>query len=220
MNSSDLPKTQPASAQAAKKRSVKPDPARVRALAWVLGLLVALAAWHFWPREKLYYMVPPTRGAFDHSYASWRPVVAALAAGGKPTAEALRAHREALQQGVTHFSAVTPSEYSQWSRARQAAFVLNVYQATVLKLQADKAERGELVELKAGWGGDFAPRVVRFLGRLWSLKELETKWLRQSTSDPRAAAVLYRGTADSPPLRAEPFIAEKLDAQWREAAAQ
>lgn len=206
----------PVSTKGGGRRALQ-KPSHIRGLAWVLTLLVLAAVWHFWPKEKRHYMVPPSSGQYDHSHRMWRPVLTPLAANGRPSPEALRTHHEELKGCLRQFSAVTPADYNQWTSAKQTAFVLNVYQASVLGLQAEKLARGEPIELKGGWRGDFSPRVVRFLGRFWSLNELEKEWLARSTRDPRVAAILYRGTADSPPLRAEPFMADRLEAQLREA---
>lgn len=213
----DNPQPEARSPAKAVGRRLPKKTSHVRGLAWVLAVVVLTAAWHFWPQEKRHYMVPPSSGQYDHSHRMWRPVLAPLAATGRPSPEALRAQSGALKSCLRQFSAVTPAEYHQWDSAKQTAFVLNVYQASVLGVQAEKLARNESMELNAGWGGDFSKRVVRFLGRLWSLNELEKEWLTRSTRDPRAAAVLYRGTAESPSLRAEPFTADRLEAQLREA---
>lgn len=197
-----------------------PSASRIRGLAALLALVVAAATWHYWPKEKRHYMVPPSSGQFDHAHAAWRPVLAELTASGsrpRPDEAALRAQHEAVRRYLRALSAVTPPQFTQWSHSQQTAFLLNLYQAAVLDVQARKVAASQPPVLRDGWRGDFSPRLVRFNGRLWSLREVEKDWLTKNASDPRAAAALYRGTEDSPPLRAEPFTAARLDAQLAEA---
>ncbi len=113
-------------------------------------------------------------------------------------------------------------QYETWSDERQIAFWSNVYNA--LTLQAIVAHYP--IEGSTSIGSTLHPRGIRWIPGVWdelyftvmgremTLNDIEHQVLRVEYDEPRIHAALVCAAISCPPLRAEPFVAERLDDQF------
>ena len=104
------------------------------------------------------------------------------------------------------------------SRKEQFAFYANVYNAWTIKLILTKYPGIESIkELGIFNTGPWKKKVVRLSGETVSLDHIEHDILRPRFKDPRVHFAVNCAAKSCPPLRSEPYLAEKLDQQLDEA---
>jgi hypothetical protein len=104
------------------------------------------------------------------------------------------------------------------SRNEQFAFYANVYNAWTIKLILTKYPGIDSIkELGIFNSGPWKKQVVRLKGQTVSLDHIEHDILRPRFKDPRVHFAINCAAKSCPPLRSEPFLAEKLDQQLDDA---
>lgn len=104
------------------------------------------------------------------------------------------------------------------SRNEQYAFYINVYNAWTIKLILTKYPGiGSIKELGIFNTGPWKKQIVRLNGETVSLDHIEHDILRPRYKDPRVHFAINCAAKSCPPLRSEPFVAEKLDQQLDDA---
>jgi len=165
--------------------------------------------------------------AFDHSHAAWdallkrHVVVAPNGVSSRADYAGFRADRAALQAYVDGLSAVTQAEYRGWKREQQLAFLINAYNAQTVSLvltrYPDLASIKDLGSiLKSPWKRQF----FTLLGAERSLDDVEHGLIRApgAFEEPRIHFAVNCASVGCPMLRAEAFVAERLDMQLEDAA--
>lgn len=133
----------------------------------------------------------------------------------------LKAGRAGLDSWLDGAAAVPPAEFGSWPRERRLAFLLNVYNATTLRLIVDHYPVSSIRKIGAFWDpkGPWHLPVVRLFGRTMTLDELEQGVIRPRYREPRAHFALVCAAKGCPPLRSEPYdgarLSEQLDDQTR-----
>ena len=139
---------------------------------------------------------------------------------------ALKARPEQLNNFVRSMASLTQGEYDAWSKDQQIAFWINAYNALTLKVIVDH------YPIQPGLiGGQVYPdssirqipgvwTKVQFLvmGRKLTLDEIERQTLRTAFNEPRIHVALVCAAMSCPPLRNEPYVAARLDAQFDDQA--
>ncbi|MCP3920917.1 MAG: DUF547 domain-containing protein [bacterium] len=160
---------------------------------------------------------------FDHEHALFTEVLAQFVAGDSVDYAALKKDRKKLDRYVAALEAVKPAELAKWKREERYAFWINVYNAHVLKLIIDNypvksiKDIGSLV--KRVWNKEFIDlEGFHPEGKkdLLSLDDVEHKILRPRFKDARVHAAVNCASVSCSPLRAEAFVAARLDAQLDE----
>ena len=143
---------------------------------------------------------------------------------GRVNYELLRRKKPALYALLYDYSDLTREEYETWSKPDQIAFWINAYNIQTLKILSQNYPIESSRFLRLIWG----PYSIRHIDREidgierqkfiimdeeFTLREIERQILRDQFNEPRACFALCRGTKGSPPLRPEPYIAEKIDHQ-------
>jgi len=157
---------------------------------------------------------------FDHSHALWNEVVATHVDGDLFDYRALKPGRSKLDAYLKQLAAVTPDQLAGWSREQRYAFWINAYNANCIALVLGEYPLESIKEL----GGWFSPvwdkRYIAMAaldpqgkGRKLSLNDIEHVILRPQFKDARVHAAINCASLSCPPLRAEAFVAERLDAQ-------
>ena len=110
-------------------------------------------------------------------------------------------------------------EYEGWSDERQIAFWSNAYNGLTLKAII------EHYPIKRSVASVMHPRGIRWIPGVWdkltftimgremTLNDIEHQVLRVEYDEPRIHAALVCAAISCPPLRNEPFVAERLDQQ-------
>lgn len=159
-------------------------------------------------------------GGFDH--ASWdvllKKHVHAIN-GGKSTAvdyQGMATQRAALNDYLQGLSAVKSSQFDQWSKAQQLAFLINAYNAWTVELILTAWPDLESIKDLGGlfsspWSKEFIP----LLGETRSLDDIEHQLIRGSGryNDPRIHFAVNCASIGCPALRPQAYTGEQLDDQ-------
>ncbi|MBL8862153.1 MAG: DUF547 domain-containing protein [Planctomycetes bacterium] len=166
---------------------------------------------------------PAPQPPFDALHAPWTAILAARVKGGDFDYAGLAAARAPLDSYVAALEAVQPGAFAALSRKEQFAFWINAYNAYTVKRVLDgwpvKSIRDLGDEKTSVWDREFVPlgRLVPALGKeRLTLNDIEHKVLRPTFTDARLHAAVNCASRGCPALRAEAFVAEKLDVQLDE----
>ena len=122
----------------------------------------------------------------------------------------LQANRQQLDAFNAAFAAVAPSTYSSWDEKEQIAFWINAYNAFTLQSIVDQNPlKKSIRDIPGVWKW----RKFKIAGQSKTLDNIEHDTLRVDFNEPRIHAALVCAAISCPPLRNEPYRAEKLDAQ-------
>lgn len=128
----------------------------------------------------------------------------------------IRADSANLNRYLSHLATHVPGE--NWSENETRAYWINAYNAFTVKLIVDHYPLSSIKDLNKGIS---IPTVSTIWAKKWftlgdeemSLDNIEHGILRKHYDDPRIHAVLNCASVSCPPLRAEAFVAARLDAQ-------
>ena len=170
---------------------------------------------HFAAGLLLLTVVVPSARAFDHTYANWLTVLNQFVEQGRVRYSELKTQPQLLEQFVAECGRVEYAEYERWSRQERLAFVLNLYNAAVIKLLIDRWPLESVKDLgffTSAWNIEFIP----LFGHTISLGNLQHDVLRPGFKDTRTHFALCSSAASGPALRGEPYLPERVDAQLDE----
>ncbi|MGD1920426.1 MAG: DUF547 domain-containing protein [Pleurocapsa sp.] len=122
----------------------------------------------------------------------------------------LQANREQLDRFNQSLGAVSPKTYAAWNEAEQIAFLSNAYNAFTLQSIIDQDPIKESIrDIRGVWNR----RKFNLAGEEKTLDNIEHDTLRKNFNEPRIHVALVCAAISCPPLRNEPYLPEKLDAQ-------
>jgi hypothetical protein len=139
----------------------------------------------------------------------------------------IQAERAALDGYVAQLGAVTRKTFDAWPHAEQVAFLINAYNAIVIKQVIDgypirrSARPAALVRpANSVWqiNGFFDKLEHRLLDRRMTLDMIEHEWLRARLKEPRIHFALVCAARSCPPLRQEAYRGNRLGSQLDEQA--
>jgi hypothetical protein len=132
--------------------------------------------------------------------------------------------RSVLDTAVASFNTPDTRSEPSWTRGERFAFWINAYNAFTIAAIVNH------YPIRAGWFS-LAPRnSIRQIDGVWTklkwkaagrevtLDEIEHGILRPTFKDPRVHFAINCGSRSCPPIRAEPYLADHLDAQLDDAA--
>ena len=151
--------------------------------------------------------------AFDHAHAGLEKVLKARVKDGLVDYAALKAAPADLHGYLEELAAVKETEFAAWSEPQRLAFLFNLYNAATLKLITDHYPIASIKKIGGLFSGPWKQEVVRAWGRVFTLDELEHGIIRAQYHEPRAHFALVCAAVSCPPLRAEPYVADRLNAQ-------
>jgi hypothetical protein len=154
---------------------------------------------------------------FDHSHALWGAVLHQHVTNGLVNYRALKANPGTLEKYLSEVNAVRESDFKQWRQEQQLAFLLNLYNASVFKLLVDNYPVGSIKDVGGWFKRPWDVDVVPLFGNVATLGYLEHGLIRKY-NEPRIHFALVCGALGCPELRAEPYLAEKLEAQLSDQA--
>jgi len=165
---------------------------------------------------------PATRSqiAFDHTHALWTRVLEVHVRPGGFDYAGLKQDRRTLDVYLETLKTVTPEALESWSREQRFAFWINVYNAHVVDLIVKNYPLKSIEDLGGlmtkVWNREIIPLTqLHPEGKqdLLSLDDVEHKILRPRFEDARVHVAVNCASESCPPLRAEAFVAERLDEQ-------
>lgn len=123
---------------------------------------------------------------------------------------ALQQNREQLDAYNNALAVVSDETYSSWTEAEQIAFWVNAYNSLTLASIIDQEPiKASIKDIPGVWR--FNKHAIQ--GDAKTLDNIEHQTLRANFNEPRIHAALVCAAVSCPPLRAEPFEGESLDAQ-------
>lgn len=150
---------------------------------------------------------------FDHDHAALAPLLRAHVRDGLVDYKALSQDRARLDAYLAGLAAV--DSQAGWTADQRFAYWINAYNAWTLQLMLDNPDVASIRDI--GW--PFSPWKRTFIpltplrGAVISLDSIEHEIIRVEHPDPRLHMALVCASRSCPPLRAEPYVATRLDAQ-------
>ena len=168
--------------------------------------------------------LPVATESFDHGYADYAQVLARHVQRSGVAYAALKADRGALDRVVAQFDAPEARGEAGWTREQRMAFWINAYNALTLRAIVDaypiqsrwftRQPRNSIRQIRGVW----TTSRWRAAGRSVSLDDIEHSLLRPVFRDARVHFAVNCASVSCPPLAAEPYRADTLDAQLDAAA--
>jgi hypothetical protein len=153
-------------------------------------------------------------GDFDHTHADFAVVLKEHVRDGLVDYQALRAHPETLNQYLESLAAVSERTFNGWVIPQRLAYLINLYNATVLKMVVEHYPVRSFQRV-AGWFGDpFEEPVVRLFGARITLTILRDNIMRRHYAEPGIHFALVPAARGAPPLRSEPYQPDRLYDQF------
>ena len=155
---------------------------------------------------------------FHHQHPGLGKVLGKVSDGfGMVDYEALKKDQSALETYLNLTASVPPAQFGGWTRPQRMAFLINVYNASTLKLMADNFPLKSIKDI-GGVRRVWNLKVVRLFGKKYTLGHLENVLIRKQFKSPLVHFALVCGSRSCPPLRKEPYTAEKLEDQFADQA--
>ena len=159
---------------------------------------------------------------FDHNHTALDRVLKQHVADGWVGYAALKAAPQPLDAYLATLAAVPEAEFKTWPEKERLAFLINLYNAATLKLIVDHYPVASIKKIGGffnfgGLGdGPWAQKVVRLFGRVTTLDYVEHEIIRKEYGEARVHFALVCAARGCPPLRAEAWTADRLEAQLDE----
>jgi hypothetical protein len=151
---------------------------------------------------------------FDHFYQSYGALLTPVVRDARVDYRVLVSRKRDLELVAREFG--SPSEQAErgWTRQERIAFWINAYNVFTLKAIADRYPVRSIRQIRGVWTD------LRFRGasREVTLDDIEHRILRPEFKDARVHFAINCASVSCPPLREEPYVAARLDAQLDEAA--
>ncbi len=128
----------------------------------------------------------------------------------------LKARPTELDRYLDEIAAIEPEPFARWPRPDRLALLINLYNAQTLRLIVDHYPVASIQKIGLLPGAAWRKKVVRWSGKVISLDELEHGILRKEYHEPRIHFALVCAAKGCPPLRDEPFTADRLDEQLQD----
>jgi hypothetical protein len=154
---------------------------------------------------------------FDQSHALFGKVLAQSNQGGLVDYAGLKAAPRELKSYLDQLGSVSKADFQKWNLSQQIAFLINLYNASALKLVVDNYPVSSIKTIGGAKGPGEQP-VAKLFGGKVTLNKIEHDMLRANYPEPRIHFALSCAALGCPALRGEPYTADKLDAQLAEQA--
>jgi len=155
---------------------------------------------------------------FHHQHPVLGKVLRKVSDGfGMVNYEALKRDQSVLETYLNLTASVPRKQFDGWTRSQRMAFLINVYNASTLRLMADNLPVKSIKDI-GGVRSVWNLKVVRLFGGKYTLGHLENALIRKQFKSPSVHFALVCGSRSCPPLRKEPYTAEILEDQFTDQA--
>ncbi|MBI2362915.1 MAG: DUF547 domain-containing protein [Elusimicrobia bacterium] len=179
------------------------------------------------PTLILLLVMPPASAApLGLTYARYDQVLREHVSLGRVDYAGLKKDPGGLDAALAELSAVTSEEYGAWKEADRIAFWVNAYNAHTIKavldhypieargLAAFRFPKNSIRQIPGVWD----KRAFSVAGRTVTLDGIEHAVLRKDFNEPRIHMALVCASVGCPPLRAEAYRGDRLEAQLEDQA--
>ncbi len=150
---------------------------------------------------------------FDPTHAPFGAVLGRFVTNGWVNYGGLKQEPADLDAYLNRLATIPATDFAQWPKAERLAVLLNLYNAQTLRLILDHHPLRSIRNIGVLPGAAWKRPVVRWAGKTLSLDQLEHEQIRPVFNEPPIHFALVCAAKGCPPLRAEPYVAAKLDAQ-------
>lgn len=136
---------------------------------------------------------------------------------------AFAAQAPRLRGYLASLSAVARTEFDHWTKQAQLAFLINAYNAWTVSLVLEGYPHIDSIKDLGGiFSSPWKKQFIPLLGATRSLDEIEHGLIRGSGryEDPRVHFAVNCASISCPALRAEAYVADRLDMQLEDQAKQ
>jgi hypothetical protein len=154
----------------------------------------------------------------DPTHARWGQVLSRFVQEGSVDYAGLAASPAELAAYLREMGSIPESEFEAMPREAQIAFLINLYNAATLKLIADHHPVASIKKVGGWFKSPWDLECVPLFGRTVTLNRIEHQMLRPRYQEPRVHFALVCAARGCPPLRDEPYVAARLDAQLSDQA--
>jgi len=160
--------------------------------------------------------------AFDHSYAGYDKLLREIVVVNGPQSSVrydnIQKNPELLDRFVQEIEAVSRPEYDGWSDDQKKAFLINAYNALTIKLILTKyPDLKSIKDLGGFFSSPWKKKFFTLFGEKQYLDHIEHEVLRENYAEPRFHFVLVCASIGCPALKAEAYVADRLDQQLEDA---
>jgi hypothetical protein len=155
--------------------------------------------------------------AFDHDYTAYGETLAKYVEKGRVDYEGLMQDRATLDNLLSDCASVSFDEYQTFSRARQIAFVLNLYNAATLVLILDHYPVTSIKDIGGLFSSPWNKKIITLFDHTVGLGHIEYDILNSEFKDPRIHFALASASVSGPHLRNKPYLSATLEQQLTEA---
>lgn len=157
-----------------------------------------------------------SQSGFDHSHSAFTAILQSHVANERVDYAALKKNPVPLDAYLDTLAAVPESEFKGWSNDRRLAFLINLYNAATLKLVVDHYPVKSIKDIGGFLSGPWKQPVVRAFGKTWTLDNIEHDMIRPKYDEPLAHFAVNCASIGCPALRADAYVATRLDLQLDE----
>ena len=150
---------------------------------------------------------------FDHSHAAFDALLKKHVRDGWVDYAALKTEPKPLKAYLDSLAAVSETAFNRWPEKERFAFLINLYNATTLKLIVDNYPVQSIKDIAGFLSSPWKQEVVRVFGKVTTLNEVEHGIIRARYHDARAHFALVCAAKGCPPLRPEAYVATRLGEQ-------
>ncbi|MBI5594668.1 MAG: DUF547 domain-containing protein [Elusimicrobia bacterium] len=172
------------------------------------------------------FAAPSWAAPFDRTFARYDSLLKEHVSKGRVDYAALKKAPGGLDAVLAELAGAAPEEYGAWKEPDRIAFWLNAYNAQTLKaivdnypieargLAALRFPKNSIRQIPGVWD----KRGFVVMGRTMTLDGIEHSVLRKEFKEPRAHMALVCASIGCPPLRAEAYRGDRLEAQLEDQA--
>jgi hypothetical protein len=155
----------------------------------------------------------PAAEPLDQGHALFGRVLSNFVANAAVDYAGLKASPADLDDYLSQVASLPPETFAKGSKEQRLALLLNLYNAATLRLIIDHYPLKSIRSIGVLPGAAWRKPCVRFGGEVMSLDHLEHQIIRGEYDEPRIHFALVCAAVSCPPLRAEPYVAGRLDEQ-------
>lgn len=154
---------------------------------------------------------------FDHSHTLWNEIlhenVKMYGASSLVNYKNILSKPEKLNKYLAEISKVNETDFNNWNKSEQLAFLINAYNAFTVKLIIDNFPVKSIKDIGRLFSNPWKKKFFILLNEKRSLDWIEHEKIRPVFNEPKIHFALVCASKGCPALQNEAFIASKLDNQ-------
>lgn len=154
--------------------------------------------------------------ALDPSHAPLTHLLKEHMRDGRVDYPALTQDRRGLDDYLAETAAVSKATFDSWPKPDQLAFLINVYNASTLRLVRDNYPVTSIRKIGGLFTSAWKLDSVQLWGQSFSLDHVEHTLIRKNFPDPRVHFALVCAARGCPPLRPRAYVGATLSADLDE----